>query len=539
MARGLAGGGGPLFRAGAVHNPLDSKKAAIELGLGRKASTPPPFITIPWIQADTVSGFIWAFLARHFDRFTPTDKGQGHFGWSKFHEELLDDVCSPQDLVAIAAPREHAKSTIVTLGYGLANLLFRCTDYILLVSDTFEGQAVEHIRDYRRELTENEDLIRNFGIKKLVKDVEGDIIIKFDDGCLTRIKALGMEGAVRGLKWRGKRPGLIIMDDVENPELVESKLRRDKSRNWIMKDLIPAGRRGCKVRMVGTILHHDAALARFCRDDMWHHKIYKAHKSFDSFENILWKEQWPEDRLRAVRQRFINQNDSDGYSQEYLNDPVSPVDAYFRDEDLVSATDEALTDPGDYYIGWDFAVSKEERRDYTAYSVWKVDDQRRKIKVDAFRGRLDAKEIVDLMIKVEEDYQPRCQFVERGTIEKSIEPFLNDRMRDSERYINVVKITRNKDKESFARPLQGMVKRHDLTFNKKMKLWNTVQDEYLRFPRADHDDIIDSDSIIAQGLREIVNAPSVEDRDDDAFFQRLLSKGNPFQEEGRNATTGY
>lgn len=537
MGRGFSGA--PRRPAGAVRDPLDSNHMEMELGLRRKATVPPPFVAQPWISAEVVMGFIWAFLARNFDRFAPTKHSEDRLGWGDFHVRLIRDVCDPADYVVDAAPREHAKSTIVTLGYGLANLLFRCTDYILLISDTFEGQAVEHIRDYHRELTENEDLIKQFGIKKLIKAVEGDIIVMFEDGCLARVKAIGMEGAVRGLKWRGKRPGLILMDDVENPELVESKIRRDKSRNWIMKDLIPAGRKGCKVRMVGTILHHDATLARFCRDDSWKHNIYRAHKSFDDFSEILWPEQWPEERLRATRQRFLNQNDSDGYSQEYLNDPVSPVDAYFREEDLVECIPEDLAAVGEHYIGWDFAVSKEERRDYTARSVWKVDEFRRKIKVEAFRGRLDAKEIVDLMIETEQDYHPRCQFVERGTIEKSIEPFLNDRMRETETYINVVKITRNKDKESFARPLQGMVKRHDLTFNKKMELWNTVQDEYLRFPRADHDDILDSDSIIAQGLREIISAPSEEEIGEDLFFSRLKTPHSLHAFDGRNSTTGY
>lgn len=215
------------------------------------------------------------------------------------------------------------------------------------------------------------------------------------------------------------------------------------------------------------------------------------------------------------------------------------MDAYFREDDLLECQPEDLSAPGEYYVGWDFAVSKEERRDYTARSIWKVDEHRRKIKVDAKRARLDAKEIVDLMIETEQDYHPRCQFVERGTIEKSIEPFLDDRMRETETYINLLKITRNKDKETFARPLQGMVRRHDLTFNKKMEIWLTVQDEYLRFPKADHDDILDSDSIIAQGLREITTAPSEEEREDDEFFSRLRKHQLSPMIDGRNMTTGY
>lgn len=536
---------GQVESTGLIRDPLDFRGVERELNRGRLVVTaPPPFIERPPLSVELLSGFAWQYLKGHYDRFEATELSPGRFGWSPFHADLWRLVCSPDDLVAAAAPRGHAKSTSVTLAYGLANLLYRCTDYLVIVSDTFEGQAVEHIRDYARELTENEDLIRDFRIKKLVKNVEGDIIIKFEDGVLCRVKGLGMEGAIRGLKWRGKRPGMFIIDDAENPELVESKLRRDKSRGWLMKDLIPAGRRGCKVRMVGTILHHDAALARFCKgvdkkDKAWKSKVYKAHKSFNDFSDILWPEMWPEERLKKERQRFLDDNTSDGYSQEYLNDPTGPVDAYFRMEDLMDCDPNDLRAHGDFYAGWDFAVSKEQRADYSTCSIWKVLADRRKVKTAQYRGRLDAKELVELILKVQVDFQPRVQFFERGALEKAIEPFLEDQMRAREVNVNVQKVTRNKDKETFARPLQGLVRRHDLTFDKSIPEWPDVEEEYLRFPRAAHDDIIDSDSIIAQGLSEITQAATTEEIEDEDYFNRFRESTDHLASMGRNATTGY
>lgn len=532
---------GPTGVTGGIRDFTNFTGVQRELERGRAGTRPPsPFIQGPPIDAEMLAGFAWRYLKDRFDRFTPTEIGPGRWGWSYFHTDLFRLITAPDDYVAAAAPRHHAKSTIVTLAYGLCALLYRSTDYILVVSDTFEGQAVEHLRDYGRELMENEELRRDFGVKKLLKNVEGDIIVQFEDGVQARVKALGMAGAVRGLKWRNKRPGLILMDDVENTELVESKLRRDKSLGWIMKDLLPACRKGAKVRMVGTILHFDAALARFCKDGSgWKWKVYRAHKSFNDFSEILWPEKWPKEDLLVVRARFMAQNDSDGYSQEYLNDPIGPVDAYFRMEDLMPCEDKDLKAHGDFYVGWDFAVSKDERADYTAGSVWKVLSDRRKIKVRQYRARLDAKQIVDLMLEVERDFEPRAQFVEKGTIEKAIEPFLEERMRETETQINLQKITRNKDKETFARPLQGLVRRHDLTFDKTISNWADVEEEYLRFPRAAHDDIIDSDSIIAQGLREMVQAQTSQELEEEDYFMRSREPSNDNLYEGRNATTGY
>ena len=532
---------GQVESTGLVRDFSDYRGVQRELERGALVVKPvPAFIERAPMTVELLAGFAWLYLRARYDRFTPYTRPDGSQGWGPFHWDLWTLVCSPDPLVAAAAPRYHAKSTNVTLVYGLANILYRCTDYLVVVSDTFEGQAVEHIREYARELTENEEIQRDFRIKKLVKNVEGDIIIKFEDGTLARIKGLGMEGAIRGLKWRGKRPGMFLLDDIENPELVESKLRRDKSRGWIQKDLLPAGRKGCKTRAVGTILHHDAFLARICKPDSgWKYKVYKAHKSFNDFSEILWPEMWTEAALRAERQRFMAQNESDGYSQEYLNDPTGPIDAFFRMEDLLECDGSDLKSHGDFYAGWDFAVSKEERADFTACSIWKVLPDRRKIKVAQYRDRLDAKQIVDLILQVEADFEPKVQFFEKGTIEKGIEPFLEDRMRATETNVNVMKITRNKDKETFAKPLQGLVRRHDLTFDKSIPLWAFVEEEYLRFPRAPHDDIIDSDSIIAQGLREIVQAPTEAEIDDEDYFNRMRAPRDPFDDVGRNPTTGY
>lgn len=524
-----------------VRDPMDFRGVEKELARHRKITpVEAPEIVRPPITVNMLAGFAWAFLRRHYDRPVSHIYPDGQEGWSPFHVDMWGLVCDPAPYVAIAAPRGHAKSTAITFAYGLANLLFRCESYIIIVSDTFEGQAVEHVRDYQRELKENDELIKAFHIKKFIKDVEGDLIIQFEDGNMGRVKALGMEGAIRGLKWRGKRPGMFIIDDAENPELVDSKLRRDKSRNWLMKDLIPAGNKGCKVRMVGTILHHDATLARFCRSSSWTSRIYKAHASFNDFSAILWPEMWPEERLRAERQRFINENDSDGYSQEYLNDPISPTDAYFKTEDLMGIPDEELTTPGDYYIGWDFAVTRLERNDFSVGTVWKVDDKRRKQIVDVVRGRWDSKEIIDKMIEMELLYNPRCHFSEKGTIDHALGPFLDTEMLAREVYMDVVKITRNKDKETFAKPLQGMVRKHDITFNKKMALWPDMEEELRRFLKGGHDDMVDALSVVAQGLRDITPALSRDERDDEDYFNRFREPTSPFSlAQGRNPTTGW
>jgi hypothetical protein len=100
------------------------------------------------------------------------------------------------------------------------------------------------------------------------------------------------------MKWNGKRPGLILCDDLEEDEQVENKDRREKFQRWFYRALLPCLRKGGKVRMHGTILHEEALLARIIRGKAWKTLLFKAHRAFDDFSEILWPEQFPESRLR-------------------------------------------------------------------------------------------------------------------------------------------------------------------------------------------------------------------------------------------------
>src|SRR5687768_6712436 len=181
------------------------------------------------LTADVIQGYVGSILAGQFD---------GQAASPPFHKECWELCCSNEKYVAIAAPRGHAKSTAITLGYGLATLLFRDRKFMLLVSDT-ESQASMFLGLYKQELQNNNDLIDLFGIKRnekglvqFLKDSETDIIVECNDGHRFRVIAKGAEQKLRGLIWNGSRPDIILCDDMENDELVMNKDRRDKMRRW-------------------------------------------------------------------------------------------------------------------------------------------------------------------------------------------------------------------------------------------------------------------------------------------------------------------
>lgn len=477
------------------------------------------------ITAEMVKGFVDVYLKERFDAAV---------GTPFFHLEMWDLCTSGGKYVALAAPRGHAKSTSITHAYTLTSVLMRQRDFVLILSDTW-SQAVEFLRDLKTELMTNEGIIKDFEVKRLAKDTEDDVIVVMKDGYTFRIVARGSEQKVRGLKWNSKRPNLIIGDDLEGDEQVESKNRRDKFFKWLMKAVLPCGSDDCLYRIVGTVMHFDSALERLLKDPTWAAKRYRAHKSWSDFSEILWPEKFSETRLREIREKYLTQGESDGYSQEYLNEPIASGDAFFRPDDFVGMKPAELLERGVFYVGWDFAVSKSQKSDFTVATIWRVDHAGVKHVVDCRRGRWDSKEIIDEIMSVDVAHDPKAHFAEKGVIDTALGPFLDTEMMRRQRYPNIVKIASTKDKETRAKPLQGMLKSHHVKFNKTMTAWGDMEEELRRFPKGGHDDIVDALSIVGQGLRDVRHDVTDEEFEDEEFFR---SRGG-VEPQGRNATTGY
>jgi hypothetical protein len=305
------------------------------------------------IPGKAIEGLTLGLLAAKYDNPKPIPE---------FHKEMWDLCCSSAKKVAIAAPRGHAKSTAITHAFILGMMLYRAKNFCLLVSDT-EGQAAEFLADIKAELEDNETLRETFKIKHLIKSTETNIICECTDGHRFRITAKGSEQKVRGLKWRGKRPDLIVGDDLENDEIVMNPERREKFRRWLMNALIPCGSDTCSIRIVGTVLHLDSMLQRILEDETWETLFYEAEDG--NFKNMLWPEQYSEERLREIYSAYKAQNDTEGYSQEYRNRPVAIEDAFFNADyfiDFERDGDKALLPNLEYFAAADCRFDRFSRR---------------------------------------------------------------------------------------------------------------------------------------------------------------------------------
>lgn len=488
------------------------------------------------LTAEMIEAFAGVYLSPRYDSPQPTPE---------FHRECWARYCSDEPAAATAAPRNHAKSTGLTHDFGLACAVFREESYIIIVGAS-EDMAIEHLGDIATELRENELLIQDFKISHFVVDQKTDIIVECTDGYQFRFIARGAEQKIRGRKWRGKRPGLIIGDDLEDDEQVESKDRRRKFRRWFFRACKQALRDGGKIRVHGTILHEDSLLARLMKNSEWATQRYQAHASFDDFSNVLWPEKFPEERLRAIRQEFINEGDAPGYSQEYLNDPLDNEDVYLRKEDFLPMESGDYGSKKIYGCGVDFAVSKQDAANRTSFTIGGVDAQNILSVVDQRVGRMQSDAIVEEFFSIHERWDISEQddftfWVEDGQIWLSIAPFLNKEMVKRGTFLNIVPVRSSKDKAVRGRSLQKRMRAGGCRFDMEASWYPGYEVELLKFTgvtEATLDDQFDSTALLSLGF-EGVHVLDDEDfmSDEEKEFEAMVIASR--KADGRSAVTGY
>jgi hypothetical protein len=139
--------------------------------------------------------------------------------------------------LAYAAPRGHAKTSIVSTAYVLWCVCYGLEPYIVLVSSTAD-QGRDLLSHIKKELEGNARILEDFpelseggktpGPPRWRKD---EVITRTD----CKITVVGYGGSIRGRKHRQHRPTLVILDDIENELDVRSADQREKLVEWFTR----------------------------------------------------------------------------------------------------------------------------------------------------------------------------------------------------------------------------------------------------------------------------------------------------------------
>ncbi len=314
----------------------------------------------------SLQAFCKIYLGRHFEAEP-----------CQLHLELFDILPNATRhenrgiRLACAAPRDHAKSTIVTFGFPLWCLCYQLESHVILISQAAE-QIHEKLANIKAELENNEFFQQDFpevcGGPRGIPWRKDSIVLRTG----AKVVALGTDQKVRGRIHRSKRPSLILLDDIENEKDVRMEETRIHKREWFEGAVLKAGDADTNVIVVGNLLDpdsllsnlvdrersprwqsivHKAVIAEPTNEQLWQHwdKLYLEHETFkgatgpegaqryfdDHRDRMLEGVQvlWPQ-RYSYLRLREMMLEGRAAFSAEMQNQPVSSEHNVFQTEDF-------------------------------------------------------------------------------------------------------------------------------------------------------------------------------------------------------------
>lgn len=464
-----------------------------------------------------------------------------------FHRKLsqiLDSVSNHNRTarIAWAASRGHAKSAYLSNAFPVHEIAFRKRRMILIISETNAGSK-KFIKWVAGQLKYNDKLREDFGEalspNKTQNEKDSEEAFLTSTGIKMEATSLGTQ--IRGFRNGAQRPDLILLDDLESRDSNNTPELRQKAKDWLNQDLMPAyDPTQTAVIFMGTIVHadsllnyvlnerHDFIKNRFPailsmpkRMDLWaeFERIYKEYKptqaELDAMESatevtqtpnaqaamryydehktemddgaeVLWPDRFPLATLFLEKVNF----GSKAFNTEYLNNPIDEESQIFKPEHFYYYSPLEMTfDHATYYItqGMDFAMGK-QKGDYSALVTVAKHRQTGKIYViDAFVERLHPDKFLEVIVQKVAKYQPDSIAAEAQMAQE----FFVDHLKQALEQIGypahtrVKKVQQRQRKELRIESMLPAIEKGDIVFNKDHA---TLLEHFERYGSGWHDD---------------------------------------------------
>jgi hypothetical protein len=340
------------------------------------------------------------FKRRHEHEFAP------------YHRQLVEDFWSDVPALVTLAFRGGGKSTLAEEYVALAGGLGLFRNCIIIGSS--EARAAERLAAISNEMKTNETYRAAIGDQ--VGEVWTQTKLVLRNGAA--IQAMGRDQDIRGIKHLDWRPDLVLVDDFEDKDNVQSPEGRRRTLRWFLAELRPACDPRHKVRVLATPMNPESVPMQLINRARWPSRVVPIlHLDAAGRERPSWPEGFPMAWIEDRRREYAALGEIDLWESEYMVNPVSAATRVFRPEHF--KVEPQVRAWQAVYAMIDPARTARRTSATTGWAVWSW-VRNRLIVWEAGAKYLLPDEIVDLAFRIYRDYGP----VEVGVEEDGLNEWL-------------------------------------------------------------------------------------------------------------------
>ena len=284
---------------------------------------------------------------------------------------------------------------------------------------------------------------------------ETEIYLTNIDGRKTGIRMFGAQSGIRGTKIFAKRPQLAVLDDLLSDKNAKSQGIISSILDMIYKGvdnaLDPTKR---KIIFNGTPFSKGDPLYSAIESGTWIANVFPVCEKFpcepEEFRGA-WEERFSYEFIKGQYEAFAQNGQANAFYQELMLEINADSSALVDDMDInwfKRADIFKNKSSYNYYITTDFATSEAKTADYSAISVWAINNQGYYFWVDGILERQTMDKNVDDLFRLAAKYNPISVGIEINGTQNGFIAWIRQAMFDRNQFFSLAKSYDSKGKPS-------------------------------------------------------------------------------------------
>lgn len=425
------------------------------------------------------------------------------------------------DRAQVMLPRGTAKTTLMKIAMVLL-IAYQTVDYFVYVSAA-APHAEAQLADVKDIISNKPRFTEIFGDQRPPqrqgKRWSGD---EFETESGVLVGARGVDGQIRGLSVKGRRPQLIILDDIEDEENVATKEQRNKLNRKYHSVIEPSlrainikGEYPAMITAINTLLSMASLNGDFLRSKFWLSIRFGAADS----QGVFWfplkmnKEQY-----ERKKQTFIEAGQLATFLLEYDNKEAKDEEKFVI-ESLIKTKAVPEGVPLWNVLACDPAISEKENADEATIAVLGMEDYTGNLHVRVCDGQQGwhVDKYIDRIFELVEDYNIQLVGVESNAFQAVMLQLLQTEMQKRQRWFALVGLSHHKNK--IAR-IKGWLRPHyingTISHEQPMtKLTEQIIDLYDKNVKDDRVDVVAMGVELTAQYKHLLGPAEIDDNGDE------------------------